>query len=87
MREFIEYLKVVKNYSDNTINNYEIDIDEYKVGDILRATEGSMAPLDCIANNDFCTRKEDCKTHKFWAELDDVINKYIDSKTLQDLIK
>ena len=31
MREFIEYLKVVKNYSDNTINNYEIDIDEYKV--------------------------------------------------------
>lgn len=31
MREFIEYLKIVKNYSDNTIRNYEIDLDEYKV--------------------------------------------------------
>lgn len=31
MKEFIEYLKVVKNYSDNTIRNYEIDLDEYKV--------------------------------------------------------
>lgn len=31
MREFIEYLKVIKNYSNNTIRNYEIDLDEYKV--------------------------------------------------------
>lgn len=31
MREFIEYLKIVKNYSDNTVRNYEIDLDEYKV--------------------------------------------------------
>lgn len=30
MREFIEYLKTVRNYSDNTIKNYEIDLDEYK---------------------------------------------------------
>lgn len=31
MKEFIEYLKIIKNYSDNTIRNYEIDLDEYKV--------------------------------------------------------
>lgn len=31
MREFVDYLKIVKNYSDNTIRNYEIDLDEYKV--------------------------------------------------------
>lgn len=31
MKEFIEYIKIVKNYSDNTIRNYEIDLDEYKV--------------------------------------------------------
>lgn len=31
MKEFIEYLKIVKNYSDNTVRNYEIDLDDYKV--------------------------------------------------------
>lgn len=31
MREYIDYLKTIKNYSKNTITNYEIDLDEYKV--------------------------------------------------------
>ena len=33
------------------------------------------------------SRKEDCKTHSFWKGLDKVINEYVDSKTLEDLIK
>ncbi len=60
---------------------------EYKIGDILRATEGSLVPLDCLAKENTCKRKENCKTHSFWAGLDNVINEYIDSKTLEDLIK
>lgn len=60
---------------------------EYKIGDILRATEGDLAPLDCLIDNSSCSRKENCKTHSFWAGLDNVINEYIDSKTLEDLIK
>ncbi len=60
---------------------------EYKIGDILRATEGDLAPLDCLTNNNSCTRKESCKTYSFWLGLDNVINEYIDSKTLEDLIK
>ena len=28
--EFLKYLKIEKNYSSNTIKNYEIDIDEFK---------------------------------------------------------
>ena len=30
MNEFLKYLKIEKNYSSNTIKNYEIDIDEFK---------------------------------------------------------
>lgn len=60
---------------------------EYKIGDILRATEGDLAPLACLTDNNYCNRKENCKTHSFWAGLDNVINEYIDSKTLEDLIK
>ena len=61
--------------------------EEYKIGDILRATEGDLAPLDCLIDDNYCNRKENCKTHFFWAGLDNVINEYIDSKTLEDLIK
>lgn len=60
---------------------------EYKIGDILRATEGELAPLDCLIDDNCCNRKENCKTYSFWVGLDKVINDYIDSKTLEDLIK
>ncbi len=61
--------------------------EDYKIGDILRATEGDLTPLDCLIDSSCCGRKENCKTYSFWAGLDNVINKYIDSQTLKDLIK
>ncbi len=59
----------------------------YKVGDILRATEGSLKPIYCLEEDKSCDRRDICKTHDFWQGLDDVINNYVDSKTLEDLIK
>lgn len=59
---------------------------EYTVGEILRATEGELAPIDCLTKEGTCTRKENCKTHAFWKGLDNVINEYVNSKTLEDLI-
>lgn len=59
---------------------------EYKVGDILRKTEGDLAPIACV-NGEECGKRENCKTFKFWQGLDNVINEYVDSKTLADLIK
>ena len=60
--------------------------EEYKVGDILRKTEGDLAPIACV-NGEECGKRENCKTFKFWQGLDKVINEYVDSKTLADLIK
>lgn len=60
--------------------------EEYKVGDILRKTEGDLAPIACV-NGEECSKRENCKTFKFWQGLDNVINEYVDSKTLADLIK
>ena len=60
---------------------------EYRVGDILRATEGDLAPIYCLSDEEDCTRKENCKTHSFWKGLDDAINNYVDSVTLEDLLK
>lgn len=57
------------------------------VGDILRATEGSLAPVSCLEyeEND-CPRARECVTLSIWAGLYKVINEYLDSVTLQDLL-
>ena len=60
---------------------------EYKVGDILRATEGDLAPIYCLTEDGECDKKSNCKTYSFWQGLDNAINEYVDSKTLEDLIK
>ncbi len=62
------------------------DPKDYVVGDILRATEGDLAPLECLTEGGFCQRMDGCATHAFWAGLDEVINNYVDGKTLADLI-
>lgn len=60
---------------------------EYKVGDILRATEGELAPIYCLTSEGSCQKIKTCKTLSFWKGLDNVINEYVDSKNLEDLIK
>lgn len=60
---------------------------EYRIGDILRATEGNLTPIYCLTDDAECDRKKVCKTYSFWKGLDNVINEYVDSKTLEDLIK
>ena len=60
---------------------------EYTVGDILRITEGSLAPVACLENDPIeCDRAGECITLDFWRGLFDVINAYVDATTLEDLI-
>ena len=62
--------------------------EEYKVGDILRATEGNLSPIDCLSNwsVNTCPKKNKCATLSFWQGLDKAIEDYVDSKTLADLL-
>lgn len=60
---------------------------EYKVGEILRLTEKEIAPVSCLADGaPVCEKRAECKTISFWEGLNDVVNEYIDSKTLADLL-
>ena len=62
--------------------------EEYTVGDILRTTEGSMAPIACIEDQPKrCPRCEECTTLPFWEGLWKVINEYTDRYTLADLME
>ena len=57
------------------------------VGEILRLTEGSLSPVDCVDQNPCeCERSATCATLPVWRGLSKVINEYLDSITLQDII-
>lgn len=59
----------------------------YTVGDILRATEGSLAPVACLeSKTNTCERRSGCATLFVWEGLDKAINEYLDSITLQDIV-
>lgn len=60
---------------------------DYKIGDILRVMEGSLEPIACLIDDpSLCPRSESCVTLPFWQGLSKVINDYVDSYTLQDLL-
>ena len=60
---------------------------KYTVGDILRCTEGSLDPVDCAGQDPvLCDRSADCVMLPVWKGLSRVINEYLDSITLQDIL-
>ena len=61
---------------------------DYTVGSILRITEGSLAPVDCLSGDkNPCTRQMDCVTLRLWRELDEAISGVVDKYTLEDLVQ
>lgn len=57
------------------------------VGDILRATEGSLAPVACLdCSPNVCPRAADCVTLSVWQGLQKTVEDYLDGITLQDLL-
>lgn len=63
------------------------DAREYTVGDVLRITEGGLAPVSCLEQSPIqCDRAETCATLPVWIGLNKVVNEYLDSVTIQDII-
>ena len=61
--------------------------EEYTAGDIIRTTEGSLAPIECLDDvPNRCERQDQCSTLEFWEGLKKVIDQYVDSVTLADLV-
>jgi Rrf2 family protein len=63
--------------------------DKISVGDILRALEGSLAPVDCVAEDGHssCSRYDCCVTRGIWQKIRDSINEVVDSTSLQQLVE
>lgn len=58
----------------------------YTVGEILRLTEGSLAPVTCVGTDPVdCERCDGCATVELWRKLDAAIAQVVDNMTLADL--
>ena len=60
--------------------------EEYTVGMILRLTEGSLAPVACVEEENTCEKIHDCATILVWQKMNEAINDVVDHMTLQDLV-
>lgn len=58
------------------------------VGEILRLTEGDLAPVACLeCGAKPCERAAQCRTLPVWTELNRRMNEYLDSVSLADLMQ
>lgn len=61
--------------------------EEYTVGMILRLTEGSLAPVECVEPDaPPCAREDNCVTRILWNKLNEAISSVVDTTTLEDLL-
>ena len=59
---------------------------EYTAGEILRAQEGSLAPVDCGDSDHPCERQNRCSTAPLWRRIAQAVDEVVDNTTLQDMV-
>lgn len=64
------------------------DIKEISVGDVLRALEGSLEPVECAAFHPDapCEASGGCVTKYVWQRINESINKTVDEISLEQLV-
>ena len=68
---------------------YKLALDpmDITVGRILKVTEKSLAPVSCLEMQpNLCKRSPACKTVRVWQEMYRVVDEYIESVTIADLV-
>lgn len=62
--------------------------EEYTVGEVLRLTEGDLAPVACLTPAaQPCERAAECRTLQMWKGFYDMTNRYFDGITIADLVQ
>ena len=62
--------------------------EDYTVGEILRLTEGDLAPVACLSESAHpCSRAADCRTLPMWKKFYRITLEYFDGITLKELMR
>ena len=61
---------------------------DYKIGEILRLTEGELVPVACMeCGAEPCGMGDECRTRPLWHDLGDIVNNYLDARTLDEFVR
>lgn len=63
---------------------------EYPISEILKLTEGTLAPVACMEGDGCgfeCELRANCLTRPMWQKLDSIIDGYLSGVTIQDLME
>ncbi len=61
--------------------------DQITLFDIVESIEGSIAPVSCVDDDDFCERANQCVTRSVWKRLKDVMTKELQAHSLENLAR
>lgn len=61
---------------------------EISVGDVMRALEGPIAPVECVSEDEpeTCLKADTCMSRRIWLRMRDSLVAALDNLTLFDLI-
>ena len=64
-------------------------VEEISVGDVLRALEGDLAPVECagIGSSQGCSSSSQCVSKIVWKRINDSINDTVDSIYIGELVR
>ncbi len=57
------------------------------VGDIIRAVEGPILPVNCLYSEETCGRSSQCVTRRVWAKLQNSMLNVLNQTTLADMVQ
>ncbi len=57
------------------------------VYDIYTAFNPGLAVVECLSDEEVCKKEERCAAKHFWEELNDVVERYLKSITINDLLE
>lgn len=60
---------------------------DYTAGEIIRAQEGPLVPVECAAGAGCCDREPQCATVGLYRRIKDAVDGVVDATTLQDLVE
>ena len=69
---------------------YRLGLPSEEIGvlDVLKLTEGSLAPVACLEEGAKpCSRASNCRTLPLWEGLNKVVREYFGHYTIQDLVQ
>ena len=59
---------------------------QVKVSECFQCLEGSLITTECVEDESFCERTNDCIARQVWTEVQNAVMGVLESMTLQDLV-